>query len=85
MRNTLDESKDHLVLQRVYSLAVKELNAFQNDRREKPSPKLLKELMKMITLLESVKRKYDKITEDKGKELFDFKGHEIGVASNDYR
>ena len=39
----------------------------------------------MITLLESVKRKYDKITEDKGKELFDFKGHEIGVASNDYR
>ena len=29
----------------------------------------------MITLLESVKRKYDKITEDKGKELFDFKVH----------
>ena len=48
------------VTKRVYSLAAKELIVFRNDLMEKPSPKSLKELMKMITPPKGVKRKFDK-------------------------
>lgn len=85
VRNALNESKDNLVLEQVYSLPTKELIAFQNDLMEKLSPKLLKELMKMTTPPKSVNFKVDKIPEDEGEELFDCKEHKTGVEPDTYR
>ena len=67
----------------VYSLAAKELIVFRNDLTDKPSPKSLKELIKMITPSKGVKRKFDNIPEDEGEELFDCEWDEIGVAPDD--
>ena len=50
---------------------------------EKPRPKSLKELMKMITPPKGAKRKFDKILEDEGEELSDREGDEIGVAPDE--
>ena len=85
VRNALNESKDNLVLEQVYSLPTKELIALQNDLMEKLSPKLLKELMKMTTPPKSVNFKVDKIPEDEGEELFDCKEHKTGVEPDTYR
>ena len=74
VKNALDGSEDHLVPDRVYSLAVKELIVFLNDLLEKPSPKSLKELMKMITPPKGAKPNFDKSLENKGEELLDCKG-----------
>ena len=80
---TLDRSKDHLVSERVYSLAAKEIIVFRNDLMEKPIPKSLKELMKMITLTKGVQCKFDKIREDEGEELFDCEGDKTSVATDE--
>ena len=51
---------------------------------EKPSPKSLKELMKMITPLKGVKRKVDKIPEDDDDPNDEISDGEDNVADNDH-
>ena len=79
MTNALDRSEDHLVSERVHSLAAKELIVFRNDLTEKS----LKELMKMITPPKGVKRKFDKIPEDESEDLYDCEGDKIDVVPDE--
>ena len=81
--NALDGSEGHLLLEQVYSLAAKELIVFWNDLMEKPRPKSLKDLMKMITPPKNVDCMFDEILEDEDEESFNCEGHEIGVAPSE--
>lgn len=78
--NKLDGSEDYLVSEQVVTMVGRELIPFREQLISNPSPKTLKDLLKLITPPKGVRRgktAVDDAPEDEGGELYDCKGEEI--------
>ena len=76
--NALDGSEDYLVSERIMMLVGEKLKVFRKQLNKVDSPKNSKDLLKLITPPEGVKRKGEKtaVPVDEGEELFDCDGEE---------
>lgn len=82
LTNKLDGSEDYLVSERIMRLVGERLKEFREELMKTPSPKNLKDLMKLITPPKGVRRKQGENTTnaalaDEGDELYDCDGDEI--------